>query len=379
MRRMGKASLNRLQRSGGGSGTEARRRPARQASARRRQALPHRRQPATRSAAEAAAACWEVAARRGRSEPAGRLFDLAQRARLAEVAVQGPLAGGLGGGRRRPNGRAVPPPPLPRRLPPLRTMKGMLLGMPLTLPVVAALSWRVTIVRMELPPSGSSGELPKKFAMKVMTVVLNTAVLVLGWFATRLSSPLVTLEGFLPMFVVVEALEVWLFPVSVRPRLRLRSMLEPPTTTTSMVVAVVQCTVAQVPRLAAANIAMLLGTLMEFWVFFWQGLALQMPLLEACEADEQISLDVGAAPIAALASGDGRPDPSDERRATGGHRRFWSSSATSSRRWARSGWGASRSRYASRRARRSSGRRSWISSAHRDGLVSKLRLKDGRK
>ncbi|CAK0854277.1 unnamed protein product [Prorocentrum cordatum] len=167
IRRMGKASLNRLQRSEGGSGTEARQRPARQASARRR-------------------------------------FDLAQRARLAEVAVQ----------------------------------------------------------RMELPPSGSLGELPKKVAMKVTTVVLNTAALVLSW--------------------------LW-------------SMLEPPTTTTSMMVAVVPCTVAQVPRLAAANITMLLGTLVEFLVFFWQGLALQ---------------------IAALARGDGFPDPFDERRVTGGRRRL---------------------------------------------------------
>ncbi|CAK0796304.1 unnamed protein product [Prorocentrum cordatum] len=204
IRRMGRASLNRLQRSGGGSGTKARQRPARR-------------------------------------------FDLAQRARLAEVAVQ-------------------------------RTMKGMFLGMPLTLPVVAARSWRVTLVRLELPPSGSSGEIPKKVAMRVMTVVLNTAALVLGWFAMRLSSPLVTLKGFLPMFVDVEPLEVWLFPVSVRPHLRPRSMLKPPTSTTSMVVAVVQCTVAQVPRLAAANITMLFGTLVEFLVFFWQGLALQMPL-----------------------------------------------------------------------------------------------------
>ncbi|CAK0886195.1 unnamed protein product, partial [Prorocentrum cordatum] len=182
---------------------------------------------------------------------------------------------------------------------------GMFLEIPLTWPVVAALSWRVTLVRMELPPSGSSGELPKKVAMEVMTVVLNTTARVPGWCATRLSSPLVALKEFLPMFVVVQALEVWLSPVSVHPHLMLGSMLGPPTNTTSIVVAVVQCNVAQVPRLAVANITMLLGS-----------------LLGACGADEQISLDVGAAPIATLARGDGLHDPFDEQRVTGGRRRL---------------------------------------------------------
>ncbi|CAK0862083.1 unnamed protein product [Prorocentrum cordatum] len=73
-----------------GAGPPVRLRPPRGASG----ALPHRRQPAARSAAEGVPASWEVACRRGRSLPAGARFALADRARLSAAPVPAPLASG---------------------------------------------------------------------------------------------------------------------------------------------------------------------------------------------------------------------------------------------------------------------------------------------